>query len=90
LKTFAIGQALWWSESVVVVAFLSVIPAGNLLLFLQLPVFRRHPEPSAKDPLMQSAMQMSVARFASKDPLMQSAMQMSVARFASKPPRPLR
>jgi hypothetical protein len=39
-----------------VVAFLVVIPAGNLLLhlplhlLLSLLVFRRHPEPTAKDP----------------------------------------
>jgi hypothetical protein len=35
---------------------------------LPLFVFRRHPEAKLKDPLMQSAMQMFVARFASKDP----------------------
>ena len=30
--------------------FWLVIPVGNLLLLLPLLVFRRHPEPSAKDP----------------------------------------
>jgi hypothetical protein len=56
VKAFAVAFAV--VVVFLVVVFLVVIPAGNLLLLLHLPLpfFRCHPEPQAKDPRISSCL----------------------------------